>query len=74
VISTERPNFQERTTLVDYTGRTKGSSLDLLAAVLRVDSERISIEPTAEREVDFRVVLGGSYSACTYAQTLPLTE
>lgn len=74
VISTERPNFQERTTLVDYTGRTKGSSLDLLAAVLRVDNERISVEPTPEREVDFRVVLGGSYSACTYAQTLPLTE
>lgn len=74
VISTERPNFQERTTLVDYTGRTKGSSLDLLAAALRVDDERISIEPMPERDVDFRVVLGRSYSACTYAQTLPLTE
>ncbi len=53
------------TVLYDYTGRRKGSSLELLMAVLNVSEENVVIEPDPNREVDFRVVLGTSYNSCT---------
>jgi len=66
IIADESAPYQDRTTMTDYTGRTKGSSLSLLQRALRIDEGRTTLEPMAEREVDFRIVLGGQYSACTY--------
>lgn len=58
--------YQPRTVIYDYTGQSKGSSLSRLAAVLRVPEGDIVVEPDPNRTVDFQVVLGGSYSSCTY--------
>lgn len=61
------------TLLIDYTGRTKGSSLEQIARTLNVRPENIRLEPNANREVDFEVILGGSYNSCTEAGVLPVS-
>ncbi len=71
LISDEVPAYQDRTMIYDYTGQSKGSSLAALQAALRVRDENIVIEPDPNRTVDFRVVIGGVYSSCTYNVALP---
>jgi polyisoprenyl-teichoic acid--peptidoglycan teichoic acid transferase len=68
--------YQQQTTLIDYTGQSKGSSLAQLQSVLRVEADDVTVEPTGERAFDFRVVLGGDYYACTYnvAPPVPLDD
>ncbi|MBK9749956.1 MAG: hypothetical protein IPO91_24710 [Chloroflexi bacterium] len=65
-ILNETASYQPHTTVVDYTGSTKGSSLGVLLAALRVDPVNVISEPLPEREVDFQVILGGDYNSCTY--------
>lgn len=69
VIVDETVDFEAETLIFDYTGSTKGSSLVFLQTALRVDAANIIREPRADREVDFRVVLGGAYTSCTYGAT-----
>ncbi len=70
-ISEESPVYQAHTTIYDFSGQNKGSSLSALEAALRVDSSHVVVSPDPNRSVDFRVVLGGSYSSCTYNVALP---
>ncbi len=65
------PAYQDRTMIYDYTGQTKGSSLAVLQAALRVRDENVVVEPDPNRMVDFRVVIGGYYSSCTYNVAQP---
>lgn len=60
------------TMLVDYTGQTKGSSLQEIAASLNVQPENIRIEPDPNREYDFAVIVGASYNSCTVSGVLPV--
>ncbi len=53
------------TILIDYTGQTKGSSLQTIARLLNVRPENIRVQPDPNREVDFEVILGSSYNSCT---------
>lgn len=71
ILATETLPYQERTMIYDYTGQSKNSSLAALQAALRVRDENIVIEPDPNRTVDFRVVIGGIYSSCTYNVALP---
>jgi LCP family protein required for cell wall assembly len=64
--------YQYETVLTDFTGASKGSSLDMIGEVLRVDPANMIITPDATRRADFRVVLGGEYYACTYNVAPPL--
>ena len=75
-ISQESPAYQQQTTLVDYSGQSKGSSLAQLQSVLRIEDGNVSIEPMGDRSFDFVVTLGGDYYACTYnvAPPEPLNE
>jgi LCP family protein required for cell wall assembly len=59
---------QEATQIFDYTGQTKGSSIEVLQSALRLGNESIVFEPDPNRTVDFRIVIGRSYSrnSCTY--------
>jgi polyisoprenyl-teichoic acid--peptidoglycan teichoic acid transferase len=61
------------TTLVDYTGQSKGSSRDEIASILNIKPENILVNPDPNREVDFEVILGSSYNSCTFA-VLPVGE
>ena len=71
VISETLPAYQDRTMIYDYTGQSKSGSLAALQTALRVRDENIVIEPDPNRMVDFRVVIGGVYSSCTYNVALP---
>lgn len=57
---------KELTTIVDYTGETKGSALDDLKRVLRITDSQVAAQPNANRSVDFRVEIGGAYNSCVY--------
>lgn len=70
-ISNDSVMYQDYTVIYDYTGQSKGSSLGVLQSALRVSDGQVRIEPDPNRAVDFRVVLGGQYYACTYAVAPP---
>lgn len=65
-LTDENVPYQQRTMIYDYAGQSKGSSLDALKAALRVGDSDVVVQPEPNRTVDFRVVLGGLYYACTY--------
>ncbi|NJL95526.1 MAG: LCP family protein [Anaerolineae bacterium] len=52
------------TVIIDYTGATKGSSLEELARVLNVRADQVQFEPDPNRTADFEVFLGANYSSC----------
>lgn len=60
------------TILIDYTGRTKGSSLQDIVQALNVRPENVRIEPDPNREADFVVIVGSSYNSCTVGGVLPV--
>lgn len=60
------------TILIDYTGRSKGSSLEAIARTLNVRPENIRLDPRADREVDFDVIIGSNYNSCTTGGVLPV--
>lgn len=60
------------TTLTDYTGATKGSSLEAIARLLNLNADGINIEPSAQRDFDFMVVLGANYNSCGRQGVLPV--
>lgn len=62
----------DETILIDYTGRTKGSSAERIARVLNIRPENIRLEPNPNREVDFQVILGRNYSSCVEDGILPV--
>lgn len=64
----EADSPQAHTTVVDYTGATKGSSLEALVRVLNVRPEDVLIEPDPNRTVDFKVILGADYNSCVDRQ------
>ena len=57
---------QQRTRIIDYTGRVRGTTADVLADVLKVPEEDILVQPDPSREVDFKVILGYNFDTCTY--------
>lgn len=67
--------MQDATQIYDYTGQTKGSSIEALQLALRLGNESVFFEPDPSRTVDFRIVIGRSYSrnSCTY-NVLPPRE
>ncbi len=69
VISTEPASAREYTVIYDYTGQTKGASLTTLQAAFRVSDLGVIVEPQADRTVDYRIVLGSSFTSCTYNAT-----
>jgi LCP family protein required for cell wall assembly len=62
------------TTMIDYTGATKGSSLEAIAEVLNLSPDNLTILPSAEREYDFEVVIGESYNSCTVGGVIAVPE
>lgn len=55
------------TMLIDRTGQQKGSSRAEIAALLNIPAENIIIEPRADREADFEIILGTDYDSCDAA-------
>jgi LCP family protein required for cell wall assembly len=61
-----------RSMMIDYTGRSKGSSLQQIAGLLNVRGEDLRIEPSATRDYDFEVFIGQNYNSCTEGGVLPV--
>jgi hypothetical protein len=59
------------TELIDFTGRTKGSSLNAIIQALNINPNNVRIEPDPSSSVDFRVVLGADYNSCTFGVLPP---
>jgi LCP family protein required for cell wall assembly len=66
---------QDATVIYDYTGQTKGSSVEVLQSTLQLGNDDIVFDPDPNRTVDFRVVIGASYArnSCTF-NVRPPTE
>ncbi len=60
IAAAERTDYQ-RTTVIDYTETDKGSPVNYLSAVLRVDEADIQKAETSSEDVAFRVVVGANY-------------
>jgi len=60
------------TSVTDYTGRSKGSSLGEIVNTLNIAPDGIQPQPESAREVDFEVTLGMSYNSCTRGGILPV--
>lgn len=52
------------TVIIDYTGQTKGSSLNDLMVLLNVNPANVQMQPDANRTTDFEIILGASYNSC----------
>jgi LCP family protein required for cell wall assembly len=55
------------TVLIDYTGSQRGSGAAEIARLLNIRPENIILEPRADREADFDVILGANYDSCDAA-------
>jgi len=53
-----------RTQIVDYTTTSKGSPLSRLMRLYQRKADDVIREPTEDREIDFRVILGYDYNPC----------
>jgi LCP family protein required for cell wall assembly len=60
--------------IIDYTGSSKGSSLDQLAASLNVNPNNLQIEPDPNATADFDVYLGEDYNSCVDRQVRDVEE
>jgi LCP family protein required for cell wall assembly len=58
--------YQTYSTVTDFTGQTKGSSLQTLQLALNISADATIIEPNADRTVDFQVIVGENFRPCTY--------
>lgn len=57
--------FKQYTSIVDHTGRVKGSDLEALRAIFHVPAQAIEVLPDPDRIADYEVILGANYYACT---------
>lgn len=62
----------DTTTLIDYTGQSKGSSSLEIAQAVNVFSSNIVEMPDANRTADFELILGQNYNSCPQG-VLPIT-
>ncbi|MBN1680567.1 MAG: LCP family protein [Anaerolineae bacterium] len=59
---------QPETVIYDYTGNSKGSSLNELVKYLNIQPDNIILEPDPNRTADFKIVLGENYNSCVDRQ------
>ncbi len=57
----EPTNYREWNHIIDYTGEEKGNPIDVIQRVLRVTDEGVAVEPSAQRDYDFKVYIGSNY-------------
>jgi LCP family protein required for cell wall assembly len=60
------------TVLTDHIGDSRGTLSGLLADVLNLQPENLQIDPRADREYDFEVVIGSDYNSCSRGGVLPV--
>jgi LCP family protein required for cell wall assembly len=66
VVTGDAIGYRRSSELIDLSGAAKGSSRSLLQELMRIDTSRVTLAPSAGRSVDFRIILGADYYACTH--------
>jgi len=56
------------TIIIDYSGSTKGSSLESIVGALNINPNNLEITPDPDRTSDFVVILGEDYNSCVDRQ------
>ncbi len=69
VVAVRDVDYQPQTQIIDFTTTSKGSPLPRLMRLYRLQSEAVVTQPQEERQVDFRVILGGDYDPCIGTHT-----
>lgn len=59
--------------VVDYTGESKGSSIDTIARILNIPPSNVYSYPNPDRTVDYAVYLAPGYDACVDRQIIDPT-
>lgn len=52
------------TLLIDRVGQSKGSLINGIVSELNINSANISVDPMAERDADYVVIVGDNYNSC----------
>lgn len=60
--------------IYDYTGQSKGSSLNELVRLLNIRPENIILQPDPNRTTDFEIILGSNYNSCVDREWTMLDE
>jgi LCP family protein required for cell wall assembly len=60
----EAPTTTSETQLIDQVGQSKGSLIESISAELNINISNITIEPVAERDADYVVIVGDNYNSC----------
>jgi len=60
--------------IIDYTGTSKGSSLNQLVGLLNIRPDQVVVQPDPNRTVDFEIILGADYNSCVGRQWVAPTE
>ncbi|MGC9467655.1 MAG: LCP family protein [Anaerolineae bacterium] len=74
VDSVENAGYEPRTRVVDFTTTSKGSPIQQLVRLYRLQPGDIIAQPTEGNPIDFRVVLGGNYNPCDATTTASWRE
>jgi len=61
------------TVLIDHALLDKGSPLSVILDELNLSPQNITIDPQAQREVDYEIIIGSNYDSCG-GSVLPLNE
>lgn len=64
--------YQDRSELIDFSGSSKDRSRDVIMEIMRIDEGNVILDAQTDRRTDFRVIVGGSYYACTHNVIPPL--
>lgn len=57
-------DISQQSVIIDYTGQSKGSSVDILARILRIPAQDVYSVPDPDRTVDYAVYLSSTYNSC----------
>ena len=64
VVSLQDVGYESRTTLVDFTTTRKGSPLEKLFALYKLNQVDVTYRSAGEELADFSLRLGGNYNPC----------
>lgn len=74
VIGEPAVSASANTQLIDLEGQEKGGVSAMLRSALNLGESAVTVEPTADRTADFRLIVGQNYYPCTYGVMPPTTS
>lgn len=57
--------------LIDNVGSDKGSLVPVIQDALNISSDAVTVQPDADRQADYTVIVGDNYNSCSAVNILP---